>query len=91
MNETVLDERGGADVPVRAATVITARSLLLRLLIAIVTIATLSIGGAWLMYATIDPAAEASEGVDASIRDGAQSQSQIQGQIQPGSATPVGR
>lgn len=69
MNETVLDERVGADVPVRAAPVISARSLLLRLLIAVVMIATLSIGGAWLMYATIDPTAEASEGVDTSFRD----------------------
>jgi hypothetical protein len=69
MNETVLDERVGADVPVRAAPVISVRSLLLRLLIAVVMIATLSIGGAWLMYATIDPTAEASEGVDTSFRD----------------------
>jgi hypothetical protein len=74
MNETVLDERVGGDGPLRAAPVISGRSLLLRLLIAIVTIATLSIGGAWLMYAAIDPTAEASEGVDTSIRDGAPAQ-----------------
>ncbi len=80
MNETVLDQPVGADDLPRAASVISGRSLLLRLLIAIVTIATLSIGGAWLMNAAIDPTAEASEGIDPSIRDGVQSQSQ----------TPVG-
>ena len=69
MNETVLDERVGADVPVRPAPVISVRSLLLRLLIAVVMIATLSIGGAWLMYATIDPTAEASAGGDTLFSD----------------------
>ena len=74
MNETVLDQRVGAgDLP-RAPSVISGRSLLLRLLIAVVTIATLSIGGAWLMNAAIDPTAEASEGIDTSVRDGAPNQ-----------------
>jgi hypothetical protein len=74
MNETVLgeraglggrpglDERVGATDEPRATPIISARSLLLRVLIAIVTVATLSIGGAWLMNAGIDPVAEASEG-----------------------------
>ena len=51
MNETVLDERVDADHLPRPASVISGRSLLLRLLIGIVTVATLSIGGAWLMNA----------------------------------------
>lgn len=76
MNETVLDERVGAENAPRAAPVISGRSLLLRVLIAVVMVATLSIGGAWLMNAAIDPTAEASEGVDTSIRDGASSQPQ---------------
>lgn len=83
MNETVLDQRVGADGLPRATPVISGRSLLLRLLIAVVTVATLSIGGAWLMYAAIDPTAEASEGVDTSIRDGSQTQN--------GTATPAVR
>jgi hypothetical protein len=61
MNETVLDERVGANGQPRATPVITGRSLLLRLLIAVVMVATLSIGGAWPMNAGIDPVAEASE------------------------------
>lgn len=83
MNDTVLDERVGADDLPRATSVISGRSLLLRLLIAVVMVATLSIGGAWLMNAAIDPTAEASEGVDTSIRDGAPTQL--------GTATPAGR
>lgn len=63
MNDTVLDDRAG-DAP-RLGAVISGRSLLLRLAIAIVTIVTLSIGGAWLMYAAIDPTAEAIEGAGA--------------------------
>ena len=45
--------------------VISGRSLLLRLLICVVTVAVLSIGGALLMHATIDPAADAAEGAGA--------------------------
>lgn len=87
MNETVLDERVGADGQPRATPVISARSLLLRLLIAVVTIATLSIGGAWLMNAGIDPAAEAREGgADSTIR-GAQTRTQTP----IGTATPAAR
>ena len=78
MNETVLDQRVDAGDAPRVASVITGRSLLLRALIAVVMIATLSIGGAWLMNAAIDPTAEASEGIDTSIRDGAQNQTQPQ-------------
>jgi hypothetical protein len=83
MNETVLAERVGTENVPRAASVISGRSLLLRLLIAVVMVATLSIGGAWLMNAAIDPTAEASVGVDTSIRDGAP--------IQPGTAVPASR
>ena len=54
MNETVLEDQP------RSA--ISGRSLLLRLLICIVTVAALSIGGALLMHAAIDPAADAAEG-----------------------------
>jgi len=54
MNETVLEDQP------RSA--ISGRSLLLRLLICIVTVAVLSIGGALLMHAAIDPAADAAEG-----------------------------
>ena len=83
MNETVLDQQGGTDGLPRATPVISARSLLLRLLIGVVTVATLSIGGAWLMNAAIDPTAEASESIDSSIRDDAQTQN--------GAATSAGR
>jgi hypothetical protein len=86
MNETVLDERVDANGQPRAAPVISARSLLLRLLIAVVTVATLSIGGAWLMNAGIDPVAEASD-ANSSFRDGAQSEPQTP----IGTATPAGR
>jgi hypothetical protein len=54
MNETVLEGRP------RVA--ISGWSLLLRLVIGIVTVAALSIGGALLMHAAIDPAADAVEG-----------------------------
>lgn len=83
MNETVLDQQGATDGLSRATPVISARSLLLRLLIGVVTVATLSIGGAWLMNAAIDPTAEASESIDSSIRDDAQTQN--------GAATSAGR
>jgi hypothetical protein len=80
MNETVLDQRvDGVDAS-RAAPVISGRSLLLRALIAVVMIAAMSIGGAWLMNAAIDPTAEASEGVD-----------QNQPQPQFGTTAPAGR
>ena len=54
MNDTALDARP------RVA--ISGRSLLLRLLICVVTVAGLSVGGAMLMHAAIDPAADAAEG-----------------------------
>ncbi|MFN3744043.1 MAG: hypothetical protein ACK4TL_05000 [Hyphomicrobiaceae bacterium] len=54
MNETVLESRP------RVA--ISGRSLLLRLVVGLVTVAALSIGGALLMHAAIDPAADAAEG-----------------------------
>jgi hypothetical protein len=69
MNHTVVDERAAAEALPPAGAVISGRSLLLRLMIAIVTVAVLSIGGAWLMYTGIDPAAEAAEGVETSTRD----------------------
>jgi hypothetical protein len=87
MNETVLDERVGSNDQPRTSPVISGRSLLLRLLFAVVTVATLSIGGAWLMNAGIDPAAEASEGVGSSNHDGAQSEAQAPN----GTAASVGR
>ncbi|WP_143149057.1 hypothetical protein [Hyphomicrobium sp. CS1BSMeth3] len=59
MNDTVLDGRP------RSA--FSGRSLLLRLLICVVTIAVLSIGGALLMHAAIDPAADAAEGAGALV------------------------
>ena len=59
MNETALSDRPRA--------VISGRSLLLRLLICVVTVAVLSIGGALLMHAAIDPAADAAEGAGALI------------------------
>ena len=71
MNETALDQRVDAGDMPRAPSVISGRALLLRVLIAVVMIATLSIGGAWLMNAAIDPTAEASEGIDTLVRDGA--------------------
>ena len=61
MNETVLDARPRA--------IISGRSLLLRLLICIATVAALSIGGALLMHAAIDPAADAAEGAGALVAD----------------------
>ena len=59
MNDTAM-----SDMP-RA--VISGWSLLLRLLICLVTVAVLSIGGALLMHAAIDPAADAAEGAGALI------------------------
>lgn len=59
MNDTVLDG------PPRNT--FSGRSLLLRLLICVVTVAGLSIGGALLMHAAIDPAADAAEGSGALI------------------------
>lgn len=73
MNHTALDQPVAADELPRAVSVISVRSLLLRLLVAVVTIATLSIGGAWLMYAAIDPAAEASDGIEMPAQNGAAS------------------
>lgn len=46
----------------RPRAVISGRSLLMRLLVCIFTIAALSFGGAMLMHAAIDPAADAAEG-----------------------------
>ena len=63
MNETVLDDHAPSSP--RVSAIISGRSLLLRLAFAIVTILTLSIGGAWLMYAGIDQVAEATEGAAA--------------------------
>jgi len=54
MNDTVLDDQ--------PRSTFSGRSLLLRLLICVVTIGALSIGGALLMHAAIDPAADAAEG-----------------------------
>ena len=54
MNDTAMSDRPRA--------VISGWSLLLRLLICVVTVAALSIGGALLMHAAIDPAADAAEG-----------------------------
>ena len=59
MNQTVLDAQPHV--------VISGRSLLLRLLICVVTVAVLSIGGALLMHAAIDPAADAAEGAGALV------------------------
>ncbi len=66
MNDTVIDDTA-RDAPVRASAVISVRSLLLRLAIAVVTVVTMSIGGAWLMHAAIDPAADAIDGAGAVI------------------------
>ena len=65
MNQTVPDDRARPAVSPRAGAVISGRSLLLRLLVCVVTIVTMSIGGAWLMYAAIDPAADALDGASA--------------------------
>ncbi len=54
MNDTVLDGRPRNSF--------SGRSLLLRLLICVVTVAALSFGGAMLMHAAIDPAADATDG-----------------------------
>jgi hypothetical protein len=59
MTNTVLDGR--------PRNTFSGRSLLLRLLICIVTIGALSIGGALLMHAAIDPAADAAEGAGALV------------------------
>ncbi len=59
MTNTVLDGR--------PRSTFSGRSLLLRLLICIVTIGALSIGGALLMHAAIDPAADAAEGAGALV------------------------
>ena len=64
MNVTVLEDQP------RSA--ISGRSLLLRLLICIVTVAALSIGGALLMHAAIDPAADAAEGAGSLLATPAQ-------------------
>jgi hypothetical protein len=54
MNDSVMPDRPQA--------VISGWSLFLRLVICVVTVAALSIGGALLMHAAIDPAADAAEG-----------------------------
>jgi len=59
MNDTAMSDRPRA--------VISGWSLLLRLLICVITVAALSIGGALLMHAAIDPAADATEGAGALI------------------------
>ena len=59
MNDTAMSDGPRA--------VISGWSLLLRLLICLVTVAVLSIGGALLMHAAIDPAADAAEGAGALI------------------------
>jgi hypothetical protein len=59
MNQTVLDTQPHV--------VISGRSLLLRLLICVVTVAVMSLGGALLMHAAIDPAADAAEGAGALV------------------------
>ncbi|HWV83574.1 MAG TPA: hypothetical protein VNZ50_19245 [Hyphomicrobiaceae bacterium] len=59
MNDTAMSDRPRA--------VISGWSLLLRLLICVVTVAALSIGGALLMHAAIDPAADAAEGAGSLI------------------------
>lgn len=64
MNETVLEDQ--------PRSTISGRSLLLRLLICIVTVAALSIGGALLMHAAIDPAADAAEGAGSLLATPAQ-------------------
>lgn len=65
MDETVPGDRAGATGAPRTGAVISGRSLLLRLLVCIVTIVTMSIGGAWLMHAAIDPAADRIDGAAA--------------------------
>lgn len=67
MNDTVLTDPAH-DAPTRAGSVISGRSLILRLAIAIVTVVTMSIGGAWLMHAAIDPAADARDGAAAPVQ-----------------------
>lgn len=64
MNQTVLDDPA-QDVPKRAGAVISGRALLMRAAIALITVVTMSIGGAWLMHAAIDPAADAIDGASA--------------------------
>ena len=59
MNDTAMSDRPRA--------VISGWSLLLRLLICVVTVAALSIGGALLLHAAIDPAADAAEGAGSLI------------------------
>jgi hypothetical protein len=64
MNQTVLDDVA-QNAPKRAGAVISGRALLLRAAIAVITVVTMSIGGAWLMHAAIDPAADAIDGATA--------------------------
>jgi hypothetical protein len=60
MNETMPGER--ASLP---PALISGRSLFLRLVICLVTVVAMSIGGAWLMHAAIDPTADAIDGAGA--------------------------
>jgi len=64
MNDTVVDGQ--------SRSVISGRSLLLRLLICLVTVAALSFGGAMLMHAAIDPAADEAEGAGSLVATPAQ-------------------
>jgi hypothetical protein len=66
MNQTAVDD-AAHDAPKRAGAVISGRALLLRAAIALVTVVTMSIGGAWLMYAAIDPAVDAVNGASAPV------------------------
>lgn len=74
MNDTMPGER--ATLPPRA--LISGRSLLIRLVVCLVTVVAMSIGGAWLMHAAIDPTADAIDGAGA--RD-----------LSPGDDDPAGR
>ncbi len=67
MSQTAVDDAAN-DAPKRVGAVISGRALLLRAAIAIVTVVTMSIGGAWLMYAAIDPAADALDGASAPVQ-----------------------
>ncbi len=61
MNDTMPGER--ATMPPKA--LISGRSLFLRFVICLVTVVAMSIGGAWLMHAAIDPTADAIDGAGA--------------------------
>lgn len=67
MSQTVVDEPAH-DAPKRAGAVISGRALLMRAAIALITVITMSIGGAWLMHAAIDPTADAIDGAAAPMQ-----------------------